>query len=278
MAFKPINDDHAIQFVRFTLTFDRPLSPSEVRVIQTNHRLWRDDLPAISVPQGVALQMNQHTGMVQPAPVVGVEFSLQRPDGSPAWALRFVGNEIVVECTRYSRWDRVWTNASTHFAKALTVAGASAASATVIELAAISLEVVDAFVSDETDMDLSSVIRTGPYISEHVFSCGPVWHLHHGWFTEPESDPVLERLNLTATREEPSNGGGAPAETIKLLIEHAQQKRLRNRIGLSENISATAQTIHAAMEIMHRKNKTLLSSLLVPGVAQQIGLAEEASS
>jgi hypothetical protein len=118
MDFKPINGEHSVQSAAFTVVFDGPLHPSAVQHLQNRQDLLKE-LPAVQQPQ--ALEMVVMGGTPTPRRISGVQLSHLRPDGTAAWALRLVGAELSVECTRYTRWKHVWKAAQQYLMAALEV-------------------------------------------------------------------------------------------------------------------------------------------------------------
>jgi hypothetical protein len=114
MDFDPLNSEHAIQSVAFTVAFDGMLSPGAIHDLRSRTEIIAE-LPAVQAPQGFEFNMGGAPtggGPIQRRMIAGVQLSHLRPDGTPAWALRMMGNELSVECTRYTRWDKVWGTAS----------------------------------------------------------------------------------------------------------------------------------------------------------------------
>ena len=144
MSFKPINDDHAVQSVAFSLHFDRPLDQRVIQHIQSQHHRWQPDLPAVQIPQMFGFEVGPAGQTPKQIVGHGVEFSYLRPDGTPAWQLRFDVGNIVVECTRYTRWARVWQAANGHLQTALEVIATSGIQPDV-QVAGFSLQCTDRF-------------------------------------------------------------------------------------------------------------------------------------
>lgn len=267
MSFDPINDDHAVQSVTFSVLFDRPLDQRTIVHVQSSHDRWRPDLPAVQAPQifgieigagGSPRQINGH----------GVEFSYLRPDGTPAWQLRFEGQAIHVECTRYTRWERIWQVARGHLETALAVIeeGSFEAQSNVI---ATTLQYVDRFSTSDVHYDLSLLLTHNEYIPPRVFAQGDLWHAHQGWFDRSHDlGPLLNNLNLDARHEPPDD-----QSRILITLLHLQQLRYAEHLSLTSYREQISNQLDAVMQSLHEKNKALISSILSEDMKNRIGLS-----
>lgn len=262
MDFDPVNSEHAIQTVGFILLFDGPFQSETIQALRSREDLLAD-LPAVQTPEAVQLE-------VGPSPttrrVQGIQLSHLRPDGTPAWALRLFGNELAVECTRYTRWDRVWAAAQKYLQAGLQVA---AHGADPRKLLVIGQVFIDAFLANREDYDLGNLLKRGPFVAEKVFSAGPTWHNHVGWFEWSEAyglrSPCLNQLNIDALRpQEPSNKG------LRINISHNQEVRLQKPVPIEEGKSE----LDRLMNTLHMNNKKMVNGLLTPQMAARIGLED----
>src|SRR5216684_499762 len=99
MDFQPINSDHAVQSAAFTIAFDGLIPLSAIQGLRGRKELIAD-LPAVQSPEG--LEINVAGPALPPVQrrISGIQLSHLRPDGTPAWALRLMAQELAVECTR----------------------------------------------------------------------------------------------------------------------------------------------------------------------------------
>nr|NWG26606.1 TIGR04255 family protein [Pseudorhodoplanes sp.] len=266
MPFQPLNSEHAIQAVTFTVALDGPVHTSAINLLRNRADLI-SELPAVQTPDVFELSPG---AIPVPRRIGGVQFSHLRPDGSPAWALRLFGAELVVECTRYTRWDRVWETAERYLQAGLQdVANASSKSKR--NVAVIALNYVDAFTADNQEYRLDDLIKPSALIAGKAFEAGAVWHSHIGWFEKRESGASaawLNQLNLDARRSDPNPPGTSPK--LRIEITHNQEYRFNPAISINE---AEAK-LSSCMKEMHAQNKLILSMMLVDEMAKRIGLGE----
>jgi uncharacterized protein (TIGR04255 family) len=202
-------------------------------------------------------------GGAKPMTGRGLEFSFLRPDGTPAWQLRVEPSGIVVECTRYSRWDRIWVAASNHLRIALEVLSGSEDSDTGVAGAA--LHFVDRFIDESGDGHYDALFQQTSRLPSAAFSFGDVWHNNSGWFDESVKDyPVLHNLNVIASRAVP------PAITVDIV--HVQQLRYPVPTTISDFKQNFDTLFSDAMQRLHDNNKAMVLELITDVMAQQIGL------
>jgi hypothetical protein len=258
MDFRPVNSDHAVQSAAFSVLFDGAIPAPAIQSLRSRKDLTAE-LPAIQTPEAFEFNVGGGTPQV-PQRLGGIQFSHLRPDGTPAWALRMVGNDLTVECTRYTRWERVWETTRKYLNAGLGVAQPSKR-----KVALIAHAVVDVFVANREDYDLTSLLRQSPLLAERVFSSGPTWHNHIGWFSEPMIDGPkavwLNQLNVDAVRIPPDN-------QLVIQITHNQELRFAPAVEMSEMLPH----LDRWFSDLHLANKRVLSDVLNSSVAKQIGL------
>ncbi len=259
--FTPINDDHAVESVGFQIFFNGVLGSDAIMLAHANHHLWREELPA--------LQFNNLEGIdagAGPFPAM-VSFSYLRPDGTPAWQLRFEAQSVTVVCGRYTRWDKVWSVAQSLLKRALT-AIVDAASLAETKMVGIKLQVADKFeVPEEYWSPDGPLGRDSGYLPPMVFGVGPIWHNNTGWFEQYEAGPILHLLNSASVR----NVDDPSVPLISLTVTHLQEARLLNPISISP-AESSFNAVEAIMSHFHSSNKALISSMLVDEMRTRIGL------
>ncbi|HKR92649.1 hypothetical protein [Novosphingobium sp.] len=258
--YRPINDDHAVENVDFQLIFDGNVAPALFSLAQANHHEWREELPALQVGalQGVEGLPATFTA--------GLAFSYLRPDGSPAWQMRFDPQTLTVTCGRYTRWVRVWSDARSLLEKALGLF-AKDESLSARKIAAIRLQVGDRFEVPETEWSPDGLLRRdGEYLPLAVFGAGAVWHNNTGWFEQEHGlGAILHNLNVASSRKEALI---PTSSLITIGLTHLQELRVKDHV----DVSAALETLDAIMEHFHQSNKQLVSKVLVEAACDQIGL------
>lgn len=265
-SFRPAHDDHATDAVIFQLVFDAPLGPDIFAAAEVQHGRWRDELPALQRGQPDPVKLPGFLAL--PPQSDGVSFTHLRPDGLPAWQVRFDPGSIGVICTRYIRWERVWKTARRYLGKAIELVVAQPGER---QIAAAMLQFADRFDAPASAYDAGAVLRSGGHLPATIFGLGAVWHNNMGWFGAPHAQgQVLNNLNLA------SNMLAAPdaamqEERVSIGITHIQELRLDPPLPLADPGDMLRQ-LDRAMEDLYRANRALAADILVPDMAARIGI------
>lgn len=274
--FAPINSDHAVARVTFRICFSRPFSRHDIEAIAGGHEAWKSDFPAMRQAKGFTFGPSSD-GSAQLSQTPGVEFAYLRPDGSQAWLMAAINNELVIECSRYTRWEKIWSVASRNLRSVLNLIPTHASGGVDGQRKVISagLAFQDIFFwkGDFAEYSLEALLRPNSMIADTCFSRGPVWHSHVGWFESiDELRTVLVTLNVTGAHNiEPAVSRGAPAQ-----VEIANEQELRFVDGgpiLSDFAADDFTQLTGAMEHMHSRNKELLEEILIDTMSKSIGLS-----
>jgi uncharacterized protein (TIGR04255 family) len=264
MHFDPLNRDHAVQIVVFTLLFDGAFQPTTLQALRSVKELLID-LPAVQAPEVFEVEATI-SGAPTLRRVQGTQLSHLRPDGTPAWSVRLIGNQLAVECTRYTRWEKVWGVAHKYLQVCLRMLSAEGESR---KLLVVGQNFVDAFLANQEDFDVGTLLKRGPMIAEKIFSAGPTWHSHVGWFERSDAYgvriPCLNQLNLDAIRSQ-----DGPTPTLKITIAHNQELRLQQSVPIEEGDNE----LDGLMTTLHMHNKRVLKELLTAQMAARIGLED----
>lgn len=260
--FRPINDDHAIERVVFTLELNRPLSEIASKRIADRHHEWRHELPAMTRPEGFEFEIGLEG--VRTNRVPGVAFAFLQPDGSPVWALKAQGNEIAVECRRYSRWNKVWTKARNLFSMVLPHARDDHET---YQVSKAHLVVQDAFLSPSSNYNLEELFSGSRYVPTHIFGMGPDWHVHTGWFEAEDKARILHNFNLdgVSSSHMPNLDGLNRVSIMHLLQWIPEAPVSYNRPDLD--------WLDRVMETLHQKNKDRIGDILTKEMVEKIALS-----
>lgn len=260
MRFRPLNEDHAIESVKFSVVLSAGILPQAIMAVEQNHALWRESLPARSIAD-VALDSNGRTGS---AP--GVVFGFLRPDGTPSWSMTVALNKIDIECFLYSRWERVWGEARGFFVKVIEILSKSQGK---LEISAIELTVKDVFVATEANYPLDQLFKASDRLPEFIFGAGQAWHANSGWFeVDKGSRRTLHNLNCDATPHQ---------EAALINISHYQQSGLVPPVQVSAAAQEISRMLEASMSGLHAANKKVMIDLLQDEMASRIGLGTVAN-
>jgi uncharacterized protein (TIGR04255 family) len=269
-AFKPANADHAVISVAFSIELDG-LIPAPVIDAMIADQAVQSKLPWIGALPAVAA-VQAFTATLGAAPPVSfqkiVQFAFLRPNGQPSWLLRVGGDQIHVECTQYTRWERIWETARSYIEGGfghLVSAGVS------LGVRRISLQVVDKFEGLPAGYNASDFLRADSIVGGLPFTAGDLWHVNTGWFEfGPPWGRALNNFNLSTTGEAtPGDPGGLEHEPFSVNAHHLQQ-------AYFDKPAADLQDLNSIMDQFHNRNKDVLRGVFADGALELIGLGKAA--
>jgi len=256
--FRPVNDDHAVEKIQYTLSFQRGFRPSELAEFRRGHIRWTDTLPAMREATALAVVSNGDAG-AQAANTTGVEFVLFGPDGSSMWGVRIIGAEITVECFRYSRWSVVWKRSSDYLLSALAVVGEFHEPNSLVEATML---IRNAFVAPLSHPDASELFLPSGLIAAEMLSHSPTWHSHVGWFETIKGERVLHNLNFDALALEEAN-------LAKVTVVHAMTAT-RYEGADGRGVEARWQWVGSIFDALRTQNERLLERIFVGDIVAQM--------
>ena len=258
--FIPVNDDHAVEGVTFQFIFAEPFPVQLVSQFAANHHRWKDELPAFTQSNNSLISVG---GVNWPGPPLSsVSFSNIRPDGTPAWLMRIEGNTLIVQCTRYTRWDKVWGKTLNLLRSAQEALSEGPVPAPA--LATVILAVVDAFDSKVEGYNVDGLLRRSKFVNDHIRSCGPRWHSNQGWFEDGEEIPLLHNLNMSSVVADAN-----PADAI-VRFGHQLELRLDDPIEFPAIDMVQGGWVDLQMRKLHLHNKTIINDLLTEALSERI--------
>jgi uncharacterized protein (TIGR04255 family) len=264
-GFKPANADHALTNIEFLVEFDRPLQTEQLcSLIMAPQSLatlpWFDLLPAVTgLPPMLVKSAN---GSVEPSGP-GVQFAYLLPNGSPVWSMKIIADEIRIECSQYTRWDKVWKYALNLFQNADAYLRAQNPNPLIDR---VTLQVTDRFVDAPSGYDAKELLRTSGRLGTVPFESGDLWHVFSGWFDINQWGRVLNNLNVQATGQPSPIPMQPESSPYAVSIIHMQ------RALLSSPVAGDFKTIHGIMENLHQRNKDALLSIITDEQAKCIKL------
>ncbi|MGV8864984.1 MAG: TIGR04255 family protein [Pseudomonas sp.] len=269
MGFQPVNTDHSVTSALFQIVFTSSLPNSLIETMRSKSELWIHDLPAQNSPKAVNFTVDPDGSSVQES--TGIEFAFLRPDGRPAWAFRAFHNVVMVECTRYTRWRSVMTQAKKYIRSFLDVANVSWPEG---QVAQIVLAMSDDFMwhGSRDDFDLQQLMRPSSVMAQKSFASGSVWHSNAGWFDKSENYDTLQALNVVSLHSDDLCRLKSADARVNIL--HVQDCRFRNPVPVPIFADTSDDKFANVLEEMHVRNKELLREILIPDTATQIGLVQ----
>lgn len=258
MQIKPINEHNAIDACVFILKFAAPLDEATGQRVD---EALADALPGRRQMQGIVVQI---VSSPSNPPALITRFKA-KPDGSDAWAVLLNGAVLSIACREYDRYSNVWEKAKEHLEATLT---AIASGPPIIEA---SLQIVDRFTLTKIASDNEENVYkpelvfadNSKYLTPHVATSGPLWHVHQGWFRNDNGNTrILIQLNL-------SNAELAPARDWSTAIDYRGSASTQ-----STNATNAVEKLEPLFKKLHDINHELVAELLNADMRAAIGMQE----
>lgn len=266
MSFEPNKDHHAIVEVVFGIRLARNVSAKEIEALIEAHPKFKEDFPRLNRTQIIQFAIGDGPPPKNmPQPTAGVSFDAMKRDGTLDWRLRIDDNMIFVNCLSYTRWSEIWEKVRQYF----TVAGEFAVGSD-NSVVGFVLQYIDVF-RWTSEIDTYSIgeflDRESKHLPASIFECGPLWHLHQGWYrpSEPPLDGrLLERIHLDAVFED-KQVPIVKADTflqLELLKSHTWASIFHDDDSFGT----------VAYRMLHEVNKEMLRSILTQEMSEKVGL------
>ena len=194
----------------------------------------------------------------------GFSLSKLKHDGSPAQLVRVAGNSVFFHTLVYDRWAET-KNLALHYLERVVTGIAVQPTNPVTSFL---LRYIDRFPFDGSvsEVQASLLFREHTkFLAGVCLDIGPFWHCNTGWF-EPSShaDRLLHQLNVSI---------GAVGDVATATIDHTATQTLTPRSTIDDIFRPKgALDLETALDRMHKANKVIVADLVVPAIAQKIGL------
>lgn len=288
VPFRPIHGDHAILEVVFQIALDRPLMRSEIQALAARHQELAEDLPSARMAEQmhpvmdaaggdvfISLPMMPGQGQSQ---TPSLEFTAFRRDGNIEWRLQCAGPLVTVNCTAYTRWERVWGRARRYLSFVLGLVSEEKPR----RVQRFLLQYNDLFIWEggSEDYRIDELVNmTSSLVPASLTDRGAVWHLHQGWFAAPSTlmpgsessaaaGRILERLHVDSVE---GMVMGTTAPKLSVRIDHLARYDLEADIE-SSTMFAEGGIGDACFESMHQLNKRRLIEFLNRPILEEVGL------
>jgi len=262
MAFEPRSGEHALVEVVFGFSLTSPVDAHHIEALSNNHERWREVLPG-KEPMGGMPIMFGSPSQLQFSFGGGIAFNQFLPDGNVAWRLSVEGNNIFVNCLKYTGWDEVWPKVRFLFEQI-----SEAALGELIVQSCV-FQTIDGFdwFADGNPYDARKLFRADcRYISQATLDVGPQWHSHQGWFERKAvpkgASQVLQRVHLDANGNEEKADVRCDIYQGAFLIDPTPLAALTQKGG----------EVDIFFDFLHDSNKSLLRSYITEETAERIGL------
>lgn len=207
-----------------------------------------------------ALTMGYRSGSMEMKP--GVVFQRVNPDGSMVKELSIEPSGVTLRTQEYDRWSTMQ-----NLINGLLAPVAKALCASQIgRVTAIELRCVDRFIAPAGERPALSeaISAASPLAPNYLIEKTSFLHSHTGWFEdEGEQGRVLVNVNIDV-------GEDGDCRTLNIL-----QVVSRQSSGINTEYYGSLSfedSLLNALEANHRRDKALLGGILVPALANAIGL------
>ena len=269
--YLPYAGNHSIQEAQVGLQFHHEFNQQEIeRARSAAEADLKGVLPRSAEIRGgsVTVDLSNPDAPAQMGSVsstmAGFQLSKVMGDGRPARALQLSGNLVSVNIVEYDGWDNVQAETIRYITTVLTPLDLE-----LNPVVASSLRYIDRYTfngsPDDVQANLLFADNNG-YLAPRCFTVGSLWHCHTGWFESLDAGRVLNNLNVASSIVDLS-----PTVTI----DHQATLHLATpRQSINALLSPSAETLGlvAALNALHERNKTVLSTMLLPEILDQIGI------
>lgn len=270
-SFRPFGDKHAINTVSFVVELDAPLDSKALHELSLLHSRLKEELPRKAEEQAVVVNLSPNSisgGSVRSGSpeLRGFVFDRLTPDGRQEWALKIQPDHVQVLCTKYDRWDSVWSRAETFFHIVLPVIHKYRA------ISVVGLQYIDEFIWEGTKSELkpSELFQeNSEYLVPNIYEMSDLWHCHHGYFSEisnPAPCKLLNNINIDLL-------DSAENRVVRITTTHRAMLRdhIRTHISVA-GADNSGNTVDAHMSALHVENKDVLNKLLSDEIQKRIKL------
>lgn len=252
MSFDPYSDEHAIQEVGFGLILDRDVALDDMECIARRQSSLRGQLPALSIDRSDEPSVTR---------------AYLRPNGSHTWVLKVSGDVIYVECTRYTRWAKIWDQALHAFHNAFSDFRGN------YGIAGVGLNVTDKFYAREEEYDIKDLFVKNDILPNQISSISPPWNYRHAWQEELVGGRKSETVEIGARKlRRFPRGANESLPFVSVGLEHMMQLDLAEVADARESLSQGGGPMLQAMTSLHASNKGLIGALLTDEMKSRIGL------
>jgi uncharacterized protein (TIGR04255 family) len=277
----PIAGHNAVESAAFVFGFGRPFALKEVEALFSLEARARDELPSYTTIQTLQFNLAEPSqGPSAPASqqVTGVLLQKFRPDGKPEWVLRADGNQIVVNCTRYTRWADVWASS-----RRFLLMAAQSVDAPTNGVTTFALQFTDKFVyaaPPPSDYSPAEVFKVGSkYLTAQASSSGMQWHVHQGWFIDQGDLPLaptrtLHVLNLSSAILE-DRLTAIVDHTAHIQLKEGKALRVKALLGGDDDPLGGSSLVNSVFTSLHQQNLEILRETLSVKQVAAIGMDPE---
>jgi len=261
VAFNPINSPHSIERCSATVVFSENVPEKLLRKLIV-------DLSK-TLPQGVSrtasrafkfdVTTGQVTTEVEEGTLPGAFISADKQN-----QFMLAPNALSWTTERYVRWKPFVGQLDSFFGPVLD--GVLEA----VSPQSVRLEYSDRFnwAGDWNDFDVKTLLRADPaFVAQRVLSGDGRWHTHSGWFDKVDNLRRLTNVNIDV-----ADLVGPMTPTVGIFTLMQDEANISG-YGPSNPEDLNKAFIASRLENLHQGLKKLLADIIVPQMAEKIGLS-----
>lgn len=266
MTWRPMTEQHAIERVRVTLAFDRPIPPKKVRALGMRVRDHMQGLGfgpiALQSGQAIAIQVSpggQPVAVQQPQEVNGWTFQNTTVLGVSTEAFQLADNALLYEITEYTRW-------ASFLERFEAVAADVVSDLLALDDASLSLEYHDRFWFEGPPNEAvpSQLLRWAEAVVPSASQDGAdLWHVHRGWFEAGQHGRLLIQHNIDAQDE-------AVQGLLRRVVRMVTRSEGRKGVW-----TVAEDNLRPHLDIMHDRTKAVFAEALTDEVCSRVGINRE---
>ena len=227
-----------------------------------------DKLPKVSEQKALTVSLSDGpsgASASQSLGVDGIAFERFSPHRLLSKSLVINRQHCIMTNNKYTRWLKVWPEAREMFGMILP---------TIIQyqkVAAIGLQYSDIFTwrGNNEEFDLSILFnQDSELLPSHIFKLKSLWHLHQGYFDEPEIQINLKHKTLNNININLVDMDGS----LTIHIVTAQRVIFIDKETNYEDWTSKEGVLDIIMSKLHDVNKEILSKLLTTEIQNKIKL------
>jgi uncharacterized protein (TIGR04255 family) len=264
--FEPVEDTHSVVEAVFGIIFVRRFTPSDFVRIDDAKGTFTDRLPKVSRIDDFNIALGSIPTANFPATKSpgGIIFDRMKPNGEIEWRLKVEDNSIYVNCLNYKGRSDFFPKATEMISDIIKLLSGSNNAAGSFQLQYINeynwsgpLEGYDPKLLLKVD---------GEMMPGAVFSKGPFWHSHQGWF-ESTDTPVPGKL----LKRGHIDGLQRPSGQYFIRVDVLNRVDCASPIGIKA-LEGTPAIVNEHAVALHQLVKAMVGSYITDKVAERIAL------
>ena len=258
-------ETHAIEVVNFIVRLSIPIQTSDIRRFDERIEELKELFPAINDLPGIKIQFTPDHNQVATEAPPAKELMYFDSDGQPIWVGKFLDDQIMVSCRKYSTWEEIWPDAKHRLYALLNCVDEYK------PIYSVDYSVTDTFSANKSEEILlaGSIFRDSSYLPKKMIShSDPRWDIGQGWFDSLDSvNEILVRVDAKS---------GIENDKVVASICNLHSQRFAESISVNDIVSSSNDTfsIEQIFSNFHHTNKELIKQILTDDLLIRMRLKE----